>query len=103
MFLAGSLAGTMFVLNGLGQEFLPNFQETDFLMHFVEKPGTSLEAMNRVTIQASRELRSIPGVRNFGSHIGRAEVADEVVGPNFTELWISIDEDVDYEETLGKI
>ena len=33
----------------------------------------------------------MPGVRNFGSHIGRAEVADEVVGPNFTELWISLD------------
>jgi CzcA family heavy metal efflux pump len=103
VFLSASLAGTMFVLNGLGQEFLPNFQETDFLMHFVEKPGTSLEAMNRVTIQASRELRAIPGVRNFGSHIGRAEVADEVVGPNFTELWISIDTDVDYNETLGRI
>ena len=28
----------------------------------------------------SKELRAIPGVRNFGSHIGRAEVADEVVG-----------------------
>ncbi|MBL8812276.1 MAG: efflux RND transporter permease subunit [Planctomycetaceae bacterium] len=102
-FLATTLAGTVWVLNGLGQEFLPNFQETDFLMHFVEKPGTSIEAMNRVTINASRELRSIPGVRNFGSHIGRAEVADEVVGPNFTELWISIDTDVDYAETLGKI
>ncbi len=75
----------------LGEEFLPNFKETDFLMHWVEKPGTSLEAMNRITIRASKELRAIPGVRNFGSHIGRAEVADEVVGPNFTELWISID------------
>ena len=36
-------------------------------------------------------------MRNFGSHIGRAEVADEVVGPNFTELWISLDPTVDYE------
>ena len=42
-------------------------------------------------------------MRNFGSHIGRAEVADEVVGPNFTELWISIDPDVDYEATVKKI
>ncbi len=42
-------------------------------------------------------------MRNFGSHIGRAEVADEVVGPNFTELWISIDPDVDYHSTLAKI
>ena len=66
-------------------------QGADFLMHWVEKPGTSLEAMQRITVRASRELRAIPGVRNFGSHIGRAEVADEVVGPNFTELWISVD------------
>ena len=35
----------------LGEEFLPDFQETDFLMHWVEKPGTSLEAMRRITEQ----------------------------------------------------
>ncbi len=87
----------------LGEEFLPNFQETDFLMHWVEKPGASLESMNRITLRASRELRAIPGVRNFGSHIGRAEVADEVVGPNFTELWISVDPNVDLPQTVAKI
>jgi CzcA family heavy metal efflux pump len=87
----------------MGEEFLPNFKETDFLMHWVEKPGTSLEAMRRITIRVSKELRDIPGVRNFGSHIGRAEVADEVVGPNFTELWISIDPGVPYEPTVARI
>jgi CzcA family heavy metal efflux pump len=87
----------------LGQEFLPDFQETDFLMHFVEKPGTSVEAMRRLTIQASKDLRAIPGVRNFGAHIGRAEVADEPVGPNFTELWISIDPEADYPATRARI
>jgi CzcA family heavy metal efflux pump len=87
----------------LGEEFMPRFKEYDFLMHWVEKPGTSLEAMQRITIRASRELRSIPGVRNFGAHIGRAEVADEVVGPNFTELWISLDPSVDYDRTVARI
>ena len=86
-----------------GEEFLPDFKETDFLMHWVEKPGTSIDAMNRITIRVSRELRDIPGVRNFGAHIGRAEVADEVVGPNFTELWISIDPDAPYEPTVARI
>jgi Cu/Ag efflux pump CusA len=42
-------------------------------------------------------------VRNFGSHIGRAEVADEVVGPNFTELWISLDRGVDYQAKVAEI
>jgi CzcA family heavy metal efflux pump len=87
----------------LGEEFLPHFREYDFLMHWVEKPGTSLEAMTRITERASQELRAIPGVRNFGSHIGRAEVADEVVGPNFTELWISLDPSVDYEATVARV
>jgi CzcA family heavy metal efflux pump len=97
-----------FVVSGvavarLGEEFLPNFQETDFLMHWVEKPGASLDSMRRITIRASRELRAVPGVRNFGSHIGRAEVADEVVGPNFTELWISVDPDVDLAATMARV
>src|SRR5262249_46587660 len=70
--LALGLLVAAFALSGaaalrLGQGFLPNFQETDFLMHFVEKPGTSIEAMHRITARASKELRSIPGVRNFGS------------------------------------
>ncbi len=87
----------------LGEEFLPHFKEYDFLMHWVEKPGTSLDAMRRITLRASDELRAIPGVRNFGAHIGRAEVADEVVGINFTELWISLDPSADYAPTIAKV
>ena len=103
----GIVAGGLLVA-GIGylsfkDQFLPDFRETDFLMHFVEKPGTSIEAMDRITILASRELRAIPGVRNFGSHIGRAEAGDEVYGPNFTELWISLDENADYDASLKKI
>ena len=97
------LAATLVATPYLGEEFLPSFQEYDFLMHWVEKPGTSIEAMDRITILVSKELRAIPGVRNFGSHIGRAEVADEVVGPNFTELWISLDPSAPYKETVAKI
>lgn len=101
--LAVMLLMTGITVPFLGEEFLPNFREYDFLMHWVEKPGTSLEAMRRITERASRELLAVPGVRNFGSHIGRAEVADEVVGPNFTELWISLDPSVDYEATVARI
>ncbi len=87
----------------LGEELMPNFRETDFLMHWVEKPGIGIDAMDRITTLASKELMAVPGVRNFGSHIGRATVADEVVGPNFTELWISIDETQDYDTTVAKV
>jgi CzcA family heavy metal efflux pump len=101
--LAIMLTITVATVPFLGEEFLPSFREYDFLMHWVEKPGTSVDAMRRITERASRELMAVPGVKNFGSHIGRAEVADEVVGPNFTELWISLDPSVDYEATVAKI
>ena len=101
--LTATLALTIAAVPFLGEEFLPNFREYDFLMHWVEKPGTSLPAMRRITVEAAKELRAVPGVHSFGAHIGRAEVADEVVGINFTELWIALDRGVDYEATIAHV
>jgi Cu/Ag efflux pump CusA len=87
----------------LGQELLPSFKERDFLMHWVTKPGTSHPEMVRITTQACKELRTIPGVRNCGSHIGQALLMDEVYGVYFGENWISVDPAVDYDATLARI
>jgi CzcA family heavy metal efflux pump len=87
----------------LGTSLLPSFKERDFLMHWLTPPGTSHPEMFRMTVLASRELRSIPGVRNFGAHIGQAFNADEPVGIDFTENWISVDPKVDYNKTLAAI
>ena len=87
----------------LGHSLLPAFKERDFLMHWVTAPDTSLPEMLRITTRASKELRAIPGVRNFGAHIGQAFAADEVVGVNFGENWISISKDADYDKTHARI
>jgi len=97
-----ALAGIL-IWPRLGQSLLPDFKERDFLMHWLTKPGTSWPEMDRITIQASKELRSIPGVRNFGAHIGQALIMDEVVGMYFGENWISVEPAVDYEETVARI
>jgi CzcA family heavy metal efflux pump len=97
--LAVSLLGFV----SLREQFLPSFQENDFLMHWIARPGTSLEAVRRSADLARAELLQVPGVRNFGAHIGRAEVADEVVGPNFAELWISVDPDTDLSQALTRV
>src|SRR5881409_2235289 len=87
----------------LGAALLPNFKERDFLMHWVTTPGTSHPEMVRITQKACKELMTIPGVRNCGSHVGRAITGDEPYGVNFTENWISIDPKVDYDKTLHSI
>ncbi len=87
----------------LGTELLPSFKERDFLMHWLTKPGTGHEEMVRISQEACQELRTIPGVRNCGSHIGQALLMDEVYGIYFGENWISVDPAVDYDETLAKV
>ena len=87
----------------LGQSLLPSFKERDFLMHWLTKPGTSHPEMIRTTTRACIELRTIPGVRNCGVHIGQAFNADEVVGIDFAEIWISVDPSVDYDQTIARI
>jgi Cu/Ag efflux pump CusA len=87
----------------LGQSLLPSFKERDFLMHWLTIPGTGQPEMFRISAAANRELLTIPGVRNAGSHIGQALLMDEVVGIDFGENWISVDPSVDYDETLAKI
>ncbi len=97
------MAAGLVVLPLLGQSLLPSFKERDFLMHWVTAPGTSLEEETRITTEVNRELLSIPGVRNAGSHIGQAFLSDEPVGVEFGENWVSVDPSVDYEATVASI
>ena len=87
----------------LSNAFLPDFRENDFLMHWVAQPGTSLPALQRTTLRISRELRAIPGIQSFGAHLGRAESADEIVGPNFAELWVHVDPAQDHDHAVAQV
>ncbi len=87
----------------MDESLFPKFKERDFLMHWITKPGTSVDEERRMAIRASKELRQIPGIRNFGSHIGQSLLGDETNGVNFAENWISIDPKVDYDETFDAI
>lgn len=101
-FAALTMAGVL-VAPLLGQALLPSFKERDFLMHWVTQPGTSLAEEVRISERACRELLEVEGVLNCGSHIGQALAADEVVGVNFGENWISVDPDADYDTTLAAV
>jgi Cu/Ag efflux pump CusA len=98
-----TVAAGLAVMPFLGQSLLPNFKERDFLMHWLTTPDTSGPEETRVSIRACQELRTIPGVRNCGSHIGQALMGDEPYGIYFGENWISIDPKVDYDKTVAQI
>jgi CzcA family heavy metal efflux pump len=97
-----ALAG-LFTVRGFGENLYPAFKERDFLMHWITAPGTSAPEQRRIVTQASRELKTIPGVSHFGSHIGQAFLAEEIAGSNFGENWVSVDRKADYDKTLDAI
>jgi CzcA family heavy metal efflux pump len=103
--LLGLLAAVAVVaLFRLKEEYLPRFQERDFLMHWIAKPGTSIDVVRKDIEVVSKEMRDETAVKEFGAHIARAEAGEEVVGPNFAELWVSLGEgDYDYETERKKI
>lgn len=101
-FLVLTLAALM-VLPGLGQSLFPTFKERDFLVHWIAYPGTSAPEEQRTTIQVGKDLREIPGVRSFGSHIGQAFLGEEIAGVNFGEAWISVDDSADLDKTLRSV
>jgi Cu/Ag efflux pump CusA len=97
--LALALVATPF----FGQSLLPTLKESNLLIRWDGPPGTSLAEMNRITALASRELRSLPGVREVGAHVGRAVTGDQVVGANSGELWVGLDPSAPYDRTAASV
>ena len=87
--------------NGAG--VLPAFRQRDILIHANGAPGVSQPEMNRIISRAAAELRTIPGVRNVGGHVGRAIMSDERANVDTGEIWVSMDPGADYDRTLEAI
>jgi Cu/Ag efflux pump CusA len=87
----------------LGQDLFPTFKEPDFLMHFVTKPGTSVQEEDREVADLQRRALAIPGIMHAGSHIGQATLGEEVSGVNFSETWLSLFPRADYAATQNAL
>ncbi|MGH8683081.1 MAG: efflux RND transporter permease subunit [Burkholderiales bacterium] len=87
----------------LGQSLLPPLKERELLVNWTTPPGTSHAETYRITSRVSSELRSLPGVRYVGAHVGRAVTGDQVVGINSSQIWVSIDPNADHDQTVAAI
>jgi CzcA family heavy metal efflux pump len=101
--LAGAVLACLALLPRFGASPLPAFRESDLLIELDGPPGTSRQEMNRILDRVASELRLVPGVRKVGAHVGRAIMADQVVGINSSELWLSIDPTADRAKTLAAV
>jgi CzcA family heavy metal efflux pump len=100
---AAAIAAGVVIYPRLGQDLFPTFKEPDFLVHFVTKPGTSVQEEDREVAGLQDQALAIPGVRHVGSHIGQALLGEEVAGVNFSETWMSLSPQADYSKTLAAL
>lgn len=87
----------------LDANVLPTFRESDLLVQWESKAGTSLPEMTRITARINSELEAVPGVIKVGSHLGRAITSDQVVSVNSGELWVRVDADADYDAVVAAV
>ncbi|RSM48247.1 AcrB/AcrD/AcrF family protein [Amycolatopsis balhimycina DSM 5908] len=104
------LAGALVLLvAGIGffplvtQSLLPTAKDPDVLVQFNGPSGTSLPEMDRITARAGDELRRIGGVQTVAVQVGRAVLADQVVGTNSSQLWVTLTPGVDYDTALAAV
>lgn len=100
--VVAALAGAVLLLT-LHVSPVPIFKEPDLLIKFDAAPGTSRSAMIRIIDRVSNELRTLPGVRNVGAHVGRAILSDHVVNVNSSEIWVSLDPQVDHAKAVAAV
>ncbi len=87
----------------LGSDLFPSFKEPDFLMHFVTKPGTSVQEEDRQVTDVQHELQAVAGITHVGAHVGQALLGEEISGTNFAENWIAVSRKANYAKTLAAV
>ncbi|GAB3849621.1 efflux RND transporter permease subunit [Dactylosporangium cerinum] len=97
------LAGLAILPQLRGLPLTPPLKDRHLLVHWTAAPGTSLPEMNRMTAQAGNELRTVPGVRAVGSHVGRASTSEQLNAINAAEFWITVDPAANYDTTVRLI
>lgn len=83
-------------------EFLPEFHETNLVMHMTGAPGLGIDETTRVGSVAAKALLAVPGVRSVSQFIGRAALSeDHAFGAERGELLVRL-ESVDDAEAVTR-
>jgi len=70
----------------LGRSFLPEFHEGNFILAVTSLPGTSLPESMRLGYRITEMVRKYPEVVSISQRVGRAELDEDAMPPNFIEF-----------------
>lgn len=87
----------------LDTELRPALKERDVIVQIQAAPGTSLPKMTGITQEIVDGLADLPEVSSVGGQIGRAIQSDQAVDVSSGEVWVTLDSEADYDDTLAAI
>jgi CzcA family heavy metal efflux pump len=79
--IAGVLLGSYLLYSALGSEFLPEFDESAFVLDYVAPPGASLAETDRMLRDVEEKLRATPEIESYSRRTG-LEMGLFVTEPN---------------------
>ena len=81
----------------------PELTDRDLLIQIESNQATSQPEMNRLLTNVIGEINTVPGIRTAVAHTGRAVMSDKISNLNNGEIWVNIDDDIDYYKTLNTL
>ena len=89
--MAVLFAGSLFVMKGLGSEFIPTLEEGDFAAEISMAQGTSLTQMVQTCTLAEKILKDeFPEIRQAVTRIGSAEIPTDPMPVERADMLISL-------------
>ncbi len=84
------LAGSAALVPLVGTEFMPPLDEGSIAVNVVRLPSASLAGSVNVAAYMERRLREFPEVETVVSKTGRAEISEDPMGPEQTDLFVML-------------
>ncbi|RLB62055.1 MAG: CusA/CzcA family heavy metal efflux RND transporter, partial [Deltaproteobacteria bacterium] len=85
-----AFAATMALIPLIGTEFLPPLEEGAIAINAVRLPNASLPGSVAVGTFIEQEIRSFPEVRTVVTKTGRAEISEDPMGPEQSDVLIAL-------------
>jgi cobalt-zinc-cadmium resistance protein CzcA len=86
----GVLVASLGLLPLMGTEFMPALDEGSIAVNVVRLPNASLDGSVKVATFMEQRLRRFPEVDTVVSKTGRAEISEDPMGPEQTDLFIML-------------
>ncbi|HEV7375420.1 MAG TPA: efflux RND transporter permease subunit [Pyrinomonadaceae bacterium] len=89
LIMACVLVGAYLLYRGLGSEFLPNFDESAFVLDYKAPPGSSLEETDRLLRHVEQFLKEMPEVESYSRRTG-LQLGLAITEPNTGDFLVKL-------------